>query len=185
MTTEKPIEIERKFRIDNFRPEFLPQGTIRQEVVQYYLVTTEGGPERRIRVTEKDGLWVYDYTEKWLTNDPRKRPEVKQKISISEFMKLYREEHDPACAPVRKLRHSFPYMGHIWEIDKYHDIELGGTHLYTAEAELGHEDEHLIFPPLFSFVEITKNPEYKNRRIAELIKLRAASQLIVLTRPSA
>ena len=185
MTQEKPIEIERKFRIGNFRPEFLPEDTLRQEVIQHYLREAAGGPERRIRMTEKEGVWVYDYTEKWLTKDPRKRPEVKQKISAQEFLKRFREEADPACAPVRKLRHSFLHAGHTWEIDKYHDIELGGIHLYTAESELMHEDEELILPPLFDFTEITQNSEYKNRRIAELIKLREAHRLIVFPYPRA
>jgi CYTH domain-containing protein len=185
MTDQREVEIERKFKVVGFQEELLPPNTVREEMTQFYLREQPGGPERRLRVLRGEKGWVFDYTEKSSTSDPRTRGETKKKLSSDEFFDILGRESDINCHPVRKRRYTFHYKGQKWELDRYHDIELDGEHLHTAEAELKHEDEELVIPPWLRLVEITDRPEFKNRRISELIRLGQEHSLLVSPTPQA
>ena len=113
-----PLEIERKFLIRMPNPSLLseqPNVTVKQ-ITQIYLLAEAGCMKRVRKSVMKDGI-SYRKTEK-------KR--LSALTAIEEETELSEKEYtsllslaDPERKPIEKVRYTFPYEGHLLEIDIY------------------------------------------------------------------
>jgi CYTH domain-containing protein/thymidylate kinase len=159
----EPTEIERKFLFKNFTPELIPESAVAVEIVQEYLVSRDS-TERRIRKrTLSAREHSYFYTEKKPTGKSGTRIEKESEISELAYLNL-RRNIDPTLKPVNKTRHHFRFGGKMFELDVF-----GGRHsgLVVLEVELQNRDEPIEFPMDWDLVEVTDDPHYKNRALAE------------------
>ncbi|MBX4189018.1 hypothetical protein KW785_00270 [Candidatus Parcubacteria bacterium] len=171
--TNQLIEIERKFRLDNFHPSMIPADAILTELVQDYLLSPPGS-ERRVRAIQSTtGIWKHIYNEKGQTGDVRIRTELKRELSEEEYRSLL-EEVDPQRATIRKLRHTFPHAGQTLELDKYHAIPA----LYIVEHEMEHVGVEVVKPDGWQWTEVTNDRDYGNYAIARLLKIGQATRLV-------
>ena len=159
----EPTEIERKFRVLNFRPNFIPKEAVAIEITQDYLVC-RGPGERRVRKRVRDGETSYFYTEKVPTAQSGTRIERERQISEEEYRQLL-AERDPALYTIEKTRHTFPFWGRLFELDIFRGRNAG---LVMLEVELQHLDDELRLPSAWDTVEVTDDPSYKNRALAEV-----------------
>lgn len=162
------IETERKFLIRLPSEEkLLSQDKLSvRRMTQTYL-TPDGDTERRIRLIEENGAVSYIYTEKRpIAGSKISRYENEREITSDEYCRLMRE----CISELEKTRYSFPFGGHIIEIDVYpHDI--GGEALdgyAVLEAELKEADEELTLPDFIEIVrELTGTREFSNKVLAK------------------
>lgn len=165
------IEIERKFLIVLPSMEYLMsrEGLTKLEITQTYLVRRNEDTERRIRKIKDGEKTSYIYTEKQSLSK-LSRHEDEHEISENEYNEKYiRESH----SRLTKTRYSFPYDGHVIEIDVYpHDI--GGDELdgyAVLEVELQSEHEEFCLPAEISVVrELTGTREFSNKTLAKRVK---------------
>ncbi|MDC7127340.1 MAG: hypothetical protein PQJ46_17385 [Spirochaetales bacterium] len=150
------MEIERKFLLSE-----LPQAkqfTSTTNIKQGYLSATES---KEVRIRQK-GLKYY-LTVK--SGKGLERAETEISVLRTQFKKLW-----PATKGLQleKIRYELEYNGQLIEIDEYKG-ELTG--LFTAEIEFNSVKEALTFqPPKFCIEEITYDPRFKNRKLAETDK---------------
>lgn len=157
-----PTEIERKWRILNFAPSFIPEDAAVREITQDYLADT-GGAGRRVRKSVYDGEIAYFYTEKMSTAHPATRIERERRIGELEYEQLLRERA-PDCRTVKKTRYCFVYAGKLLEVDVFHADTAPG--LVLVEVELQDPDEPVTLPPEWQVKEVTEDPAYQNATIA-------------------
>ncbi|MDB5194766.1 MAG: hypothetical protein JWN50_780 [Parcubacteria group bacterium] len=172
----EPYEIERKYRLDNFRSNMIPGNARAVEIVQTYL-SSDVGSERRVRMRTVDGSSSYYFTEKHPTYSSAKRIERERQIERSEYETLLKEAR-PDMATIYKIRHSFEFGGRTIELDIYRDIK----DLVVVEVEIPSLDEVVRLPEGWDCVEVTNDKDYKNAGIAKLLYLGTAGKLF---RPSA
>ena len=63
---------------------------------------------------------------------------------------------------ISKSRYQLEYKGHLWEVDRFHDLNAG---LVVAEIELDDESETFDFPKWIG-EEVTENKKYLNCNLA-------------------
>lgn len=157
-------EIERKFVILNYRPEFIPKEAGRVLITQDYLTSSETGLVRRVRKREADGAATYFYTEKRETGILGKRLEHEPQISPDEYARLL-EEKEPGVDTVSKWRSTHLYGGHYLEHDSYVG-PTGLEWLHVLEIEVRDLGEKIEFPPEFELVEVTADTRFSNYGLA-------------------
>ena len=157
----EPTEIERKFRVMNFKMEFIPASAVAVAITQDYLVCGSSG-ERRVRKRVCDGEASYFYTEKMPTDERATRVERERQVSEAEYLTLLRER-DTACMTIRKVRYYFPSDGKLFELDVY---EGNYSSLVVLEVELQRNDEEVRIPLHWDVIEVTDEPAFKNHALA-------------------
>lgn len=157
-----PLEIERKFLIPNFCPEFIPKDAVAIHITQDYLVCNGPGT-RRVRRRICAGEASYFYTEKIPTGKSGTRIERERQVSASEYVSLLKE-CDSARDTIMKVRHKFPFGGKIFELDVF-EGRLEG--LVLLEVELECRDEEVRFPDGWELLEVTDNHAYENSELAK------------------
>lgn len=160
----KPTEVERKFKIFNFVPDFIPPEAVALNIVQDYLVG-DGNKERRIRSSELNGQTTFFYTEKEKTSEVGKRYENEAIISQARYRELFAEK-DREYDTIEKIRHCFFFSGKKFELDVYRaPVRLHG--LVVLEVELIEINEKITFPPGWELQDVTGVQEYDNSSLAK------------------
>ncbi len=159
---ERHTERERKFRVLNFRPEFIPPDAELVDIEQSYLLDV-GKTSRRVRKSLVEGRVFYTYTEKTSVGIPGERDEYERPITEEEYRMLLLKQ-DPATRVVRKTRSCFMFAGKLIEFDTFYEPVPG---LYVAEIELNGWHESIELPPEWDFVEVTADKRYTNHAIAQ------------------
>ncbi len=160
----EPTETERKFKLLNYNPAFLPQDCVSIEITQDYL-KTNGVMERRVRqYSFKDGASFY-YTEKIPTTDPATRIEREREIDNEEYLRLL-EEKDVALQTIKKTRHCFSFGGRRFELDVYRSGRAAKDNLVILEIEIQNINEEIAIPSEWIVEEVTGDPLYANRSLA-------------------
>ncbi len=152
------LEIERKFIIEKPDPEELEkiEGYTRSEILQIYL-TAERGETKRVRRRKYPDRTLYFETRK-VRLDSMSSTEDEREITQEEFEKR-RLEIKTGTSPVNKIRYTFPYLGHTFEIDVYPEW----TRSSIMEVELDDRAEKVAFPPFVKIIkEVTGIKDYSN-----------------------
>ncbi len=158
MTEAAGLEIERKFIIEMPAQAELEKidGYTRSEILQIYLVS-ERGETRRIRRRHYPDKTLY-YETKKVRLDPMSSKESEREISEDDFEQKRKEIKD-GTSPVNKIRHTFPYLGHTFEIDVYPEWKRSSI----MEVELSSREEEVVFPPFIKIIkEVTGIKDYSN-----------------------
>lgn len=165
----EPMEIERKFRFLNFRPEFIPEDAVPIEIVQDYLVSHRRQGKRRVRQSATHGETFYYYAEKFYSKIRGKRPEYEDPISRKEYERLLAYDRDPKRETIEKTRYCFVHDNRQIELDVYTGGKLGRKGLVIVEVELSEEDfkAQLAFPDGWELEEVTDDSAYSNRSLAK------------------
>ncbi len=129
------------------------------EMMQTYLCATSPAVERRIRQQKNGADYLYFYTEKHTMPDGAKWVTEKP-ISGKEYVR-YLMEGDNTLHSVRKTKYRFVFAGCRHEIDIY---PFSGDRAVLFQYGSGNAD----MPPELTVIrEVTGDPAYKNRRLAQ------------------
>lgn len=161
-TSAAPLEIERKFLIRMPDAETLRRNAVeRIEIMQIYLVLTDGADSRRIRRSRTAEAERFYYTEKVRLTDMT-RIEREREITAAEWDELSAQA-DPRRRPVEKTRWCVPWGGHTLEIDVFPFWDDRAF----CEIELAAEDETAALPDWIRVVrEVTADRRYTNYSLA-------------------
>ena len=157
------VEIERKFIIEAPTAQELTElpGHTESKIRQIYL-DSEIGETRRIRRREYPDRTVY-YETKKIRIDGMSAKEIEREICEEEFFELERCIKR-GTVPVNKVRHTFPYCGHIFEIDVYPEWQRS----CIMEVELKSRLETVEFPPFIKIIrEVTGAKAYSNAQMSK------------------
>ena len=124
---------------------------------QTYLADTNPLAERRIRRQKNGEDYMYIYTEKRIGEDGKKWV-TERPISEKEYQN-YLLEADKTLRPVSKDKYRFIYSDHKMEIDIYPESENAILFVYGSDTDLP--------PDIKVIIDVTGDPEYKNKRLAE------------------
>lgn len=165
---EEKNEVERKFRVLNFKLLMVPSDAIAVDIRQDYLVS-KGPGERRVRRAVSGGVATYTYTEKLPTGESGTRVEKEREISHAEYLELLAElDAAGGCQTIHKVRYRFLYAGRILELDVYTAGRPAQMGLVILEIELSDISEPVELPPGWEVQDVTDDPQYKNRALAAL-----------------
>lgn len=158
-----PLEIERKFLIEYPDIEELRAMPDYRcaHIEQSYLEADSGFIGGRIRRITDDSGVKYVYTYKVRLSDMTRR-EYEREISRDEYeLLLTRKSADTVT--IVKDRHSFGYMGLVYELDVYEFWDKTAT----LEAEVESEDTPIPIPPCVRLIkEVTHDRRYNNSMLA-------------------
>lgn len=163
------LEIERKFLIKLPDCDYLTsrEGCTIRHMTQTYLIRHDKDVERRTRKVEEGQKTVYYYTEK-VHRSSLTRYENESEITSDEYNELLSESY----SRLTKTRYSFPYNGHVIEIDVY-PYDIGGDAmigLAVLEVELQSEREKFDIPAEIEVIrELTGTHEFSNKTLAKRI----------------
>lgn len=153
-----PIEIERKFVIALPRIEALAslkEYTV-SEIDQTYLVS-EPHVTRRVRARRYADRTVYTATEK-VRIDASSAYEDERTLTEAEYLSML-SEIAPGTVTLRKTRHTFAYLGRVFEVDVYPEWQRS----CILEVELQRADEVIKMPSFIDIVhEVTGDKRYSN-----------------------
>lgn len=131
------------------------------DMMQTYLLPTRPNVERRIRQQKNGQDYLYFYTEKNVMPDGSKwvtEHAIPQKKYVNYLM-----ESDSAMHSVRKVKHRFVYGGHRMEIDVYPFSTERAVLFAYVDADV------TALPPEIKIIrEVTGDPAYKNRQLAQV-----------------
>lgn len=156
------IEIERKFIIEAPSVKELEgvSGHTFSNIRQIYL-DSDAGETHRIRRREYPERTVY-YETKKIRIDTMSATEIEREITEEEFS-LLEKNIKRGTQPVNKIRHTFPYRGHTFEIDVYPEWQRS----CIMEVELKSRTEEVSFPPFIKILrEVTGNQAYSNAQMS-------------------
>ncbi|MBR5224413.1 MAG: CYTH domain-containing protein [Clostridia bacterium] len=166
---QQPLEIERKFLIAMPDSAWLmaQEGVTREGIEQTYLLSG-AGEEVRVRRRGAAGTYAYVKTVKRALSGIT-REETETAVSKAEYDALL-DMRDPSRRTIEKTRYSFPYRGHVLEIDVYPFWENWAI----LEAELQREDEALDLPEEIRIIrEVTQDKRFKNSALAACADLKS------------
>lgn len=158
----EPLEIVRKFLVEYpDLPKLKKRYNCRRvEIRQAYLDAREG-EELRIRERKEDGKNIYYKTLKRRLSD-RKRLEIEERLSRSEYLRLLREA-DPTLGSIRKTRYCMSHEGQFFQLDLYPFWDDRAL----LEIELSDENALVQFPEGIRVIrEVTGDREYSNAALA-------------------
>ena len=136
-------------------------GAISSEMTQTYLITANSLLERRVRQQRNGTEYLYFYTEKRVGEDG-KRWVTERPISEKEYIR-YLMESDPTLRSVSKTKYRLHYAGRAMAIDIYpFSAERAILFVYGDWKKEGEIPEEIRV-----IKDVTGDPEYKNRRLAE------------------
>jgi CYTH domain-containing protein len=157
------LEIERKFIIEAPLEKELSRlpGHTESRIKQIYL-DSNAGETRRIRRREYPDHTVY-YETKKIRIDGMSATEIEREIGADEFAEL-ENQIKSGTSPVNKIRHTFPYEGHTFEIDVYPEWRRS----CIMEVELKSRAEDVKFPPFIKILrEVTGDSAYSNAQMSK------------------
>jgi len=159
------LEIEKKYIIEYPDVDFLktvPKCSY-SEIEQIYLLSEDDVSER-IRKRGRDGRYKFYHTIKRCIS-AYVREEDEREISELEYKEL-KKRANPRLNIIYKTRYVIPYKGHVMEIDVF---PFWDRQAYL-EVELA---DSTVCPAVPSYIkcmcDVTCNPEYTNRALAENI----------------
>jgi len=154
------LEIERKFLVE--QPQLEKLNIVRSaDITQTYLVSGEGGSQRRVRRISENGRITYKYTEKIFYTHVT-RHETEREITQEEYEQLL-TERDTRLVPVEKTRYRFDYLGQMFELDVY---PYSGR-LAILELELRDAGQEIVFPDEVRVLkEVSDDHAYSNSALA-------------------
>ncbi len=158
MSESVGVEIERKFIVEKPDPEVLEgiEGYTRSEILQIYL-NSKSGETKRIRRRQYPDRTLFYETRK-IRIDPMSSTEIEREITEADFEERSKDIKT-GTSPVKKIRYTFEYSGHTFELDVYPEWKKSSI----MEVELGSREEKVIFPPFIKIVkEVTGNKNYSN-----------------------
>lgn len=160
----EPLEIERKFKVNNFVSSFIPPNAVIIKIEQNYLVKNSPGV-RRIRKSTVNGATKYFYTEKIPTGKSGTRIEREKEIGENEYSSLL-AERDPNLHTIQKTRYCFNYAGNLLELDVFTGGKPAQDKLILLEIELENINDKIEIPPRWEVEEVTDNHAYSNNNLA-------------------
>lgn len=152
------IEIERKFviKMPDVSTLLSQKDYTVSEILQIYL-PSEQGETRRVRRRAYSDRTFYIETKK-LRIDNMSSEETEREISEREFNALEQTILE-GTKPVEKIRHTFLYLGQLFEIDVY--PEWHSTAI--METELESRETKVEMPPFIDIIkEVTGDKNYSN-----------------------
>lgn len=152
------IEIERKYIIEMPEARLMEScaGYSKSEILQIYL-TSPRGITHRIRKRVTDGKASF-YETKKVRIDKCSSEELERELSEAEFFDLSKRRAEDS-RPIKKVRHSFLYLGQLFEVDIYSEW----SRTCILETELSSRDKWVIFPTFLRVVrEVTGVKGYSN-----------------------
>ena len=156
------LEIERKYVIlmpDIKALEKYPDYTA-TDIVQTYL-KSRAGVTHRVRKRAYQSGAVYTETKK-VRVDKISSEEKEREITEEEYRELLKLS-DTERVPVVKTRHSFTYLGQLFEIDIYPEWK----HSCILETELKSRDTAVEFPPEVRVIaEVSGDKRFSNAQMA-------------------
>lgn len=156
------LEIERKYVIlipDVRTLEKYPDYTS-TDIVQTYLKSQAGITHRVRKRTYQSGA-VYTETKK-VRVDKISSEEKEREITEEEYVELLKKS-DTGRVPIVKTRHSFTYLGQLFEIDIYPQWR----HSCILETELKSRDTAVEFPPeVRAIAEVSGDKRFSNAQMA-------------------
>ena len=153
-----PLEIERKYVI--LKPDIAVISSIDgytvSEIDQTYL-DSPAHVTHRVRARSYSGRTVYTETKK-VRIDKMSVYEDEREISVDEYLELLKGRKADTVT-LRKTRHTFLYLGQVFEIDVYPEW----THSAVLETELPTRETVVEFPDFIDVVaEVTGEKKYSN-----------------------
>lgn len=156
------LEIERKYVIlmpDVRALEKYPD-YIATDIIQTYLQSAPGITHRVRKRTYPHGT-VYTETKK-VRVDKISAEEKERELSEEEYLELLKQS-DTGRVPIVKTRHSFSYLGQLFEIDVYPRWKQS----CILETELKSEDTEVEFPPELKIIaEVSGDKRFSNAGMA-------------------
>ena len=152
------LEIERKYIIKMPRVEVLAsqENYTSSEILQIYL-PSEKGQTRRIRRRSYADRVKYIETTK-IRVDSMSSREIEREMSEEEFL-LLSETILEGTTPINKTRHTFIYLGQLFEIDIYPQWQNSAI----METELPSRETTVAFPEFLEIIrEVTTDKAYSN-----------------------
>lgn len=152
------LEIERKYiiKMPDFSRISMQDEYTKSDIIQIYLASPKG-ETHRIRRREYLEKTSYFETRK-IRIDEMSVTEIEGEISEEKYNELSRLIAY-GTSPVVKTRHTFVYMGQLFEIDvypKWHSTAI-------METELSSREVQVEFPPFIEIVaEVTGDKAYSN-----------------------
>ena len=134
------------------------------DMVQTYLCMTNPCIERRVRRQKHGGEYMYFYTEKHIRPDGTKW-DTEKPITEKDYNR-YLLESDPELQSVDKTKYRFVYDSCRFEIDVYPFSADKAVMFRYSE-----NDEAAIPPEIRVIREVTGDPDYKNKQLANVQKL--------------
>ncbi|MBR1530734.1 MAG: hypothetical protein IJ643_01605 [Eubacterium sp.] len=160
MNNESHIELEKKFLIEYPDLQAIAKyNPIKYEIEQIYLVSEVGS--HRIRKRSHFGIPTYFETLKVRITES-KCHEYEDVITEPEYEQL-KLSADPKKHPINKDRYVFSYGGKVLEVDVF---PFWNDKAFL-EIELDSEDDNYSIPPEIHIIkDVSDDPEYKNRKLA-------------------
>ena len=152
------LEIERKYiiKMPDVATLSMQESYSSSEILQIYL-PSEQGETRRVRRRAYADHIQYTETVK-LRVDKMSSEEREVEISAEQFATLS-EKIKEGTRPLNKNRHTFIYLGQLFEIDIYPEWQ----HTAIMETELPSRDKEVAMPPFISIIkEVTGDKAYSN-----------------------
>lgn len=157
-----PVEEERKFLLTETQAKRLREvkGAKVSQIYQYYLKSPSRFVEIRARkVVSEKGIFFYK-TAKIATNNDSRRYEVETRVSSEEFDNLLGERMENVESELKKSRREF----------RMANLDIVLDHFATKKVWLA-EIEGGAFGgiPFFYHADVTSNPTYKSKFLADKI----------------
>ena len=162
----EPMAKKRKYLVAMPDMETLAEkyAAVPVDMVQTYLCMTNPCIERRVRRQKYGGEYLYFYTEKHIRPDGTKW-DTEKPITEKEYNR-YLLEADPELQSVDKTKYRFVYDSCRFEIDVYP---------FSADKAImfrySENDEATIPPEISVIREVTRDPDYKNKQLANTQRL--------------
>ena len=134
------------------------------DMMQTYLTPTKPNVERRLRLQKNGGEYLYFYTEKHDMPDGSKWA-TERPISEKQYVHLLMES-DFQMHSVRKVKYRFIHEGHRMEIDVYPFSDTRAVLFAYSDA-----GQAALPPEIRVIREVTGDPAYKNRQLAQVQRL--------------
>ena len=162
----EPMVRKRKYLISMPDMENLAEryAAVPIDMVQTYLCMTNPCIERRVRRQKHGGEYMYFYTEKHIRPDGTKW-DTEKPITEKDYNR-YLLEADPELQSVDKTKYRFVYDSCRFEIDVYPFSADKAVMFRYSE-----NDEAAIPPEIRAIREVTGDPDYKNKQLANVQKL--------------
>ena len=160
---DKNIEIEKKYII--LIPEEKELSSMenydKSNITQIYL-SSEKAVTHRVRSRERSGKVTYTETKK-IRIDKCSAFEDEREITAEEFSELCKKARVDSN-PIKKVRHTFLYLGQLFEIDVYPAWKSTAI----LETELESRETQVEFPDFIKILrDVTGDKRYSNASMAK------------------
>jgi adenylate cyclase len=160
-------EIEKKYLVNQFPHTEIENGELKFVSKKIIFQTYLGigvNDESRVRRLEDVNTRAVDYTQTYKRDEPDGHPlEIEYEISESLYFSTV---NDHMTKPLIKTRTTFEWNGFLIEMDEYNDFDF-----IVAEVEFEDKAQLEGFtPPHWCFEDISKDKQYKNKKLWKKIQ---------------